>query len=353
MTDKKWFFKFILYACGVLLIMGLIIYIWDPYNYYRINNNKLKYVASAYIDAGIIKNADYDTAIIGSSVSQNFDVQLFRDVLGINPVKVTTGGITLEQRDLFYSKIASIDKADTFYVEIAISSFNAEDDKLDDTPVYLYDDNIWNDYKYLYGYETWFRGMPISIIYRLCDILGIEISTSHNLKSVDNVGDWYYRKPVGEEIFKKNYLSGNASISKQDTDNMRERMMDNVDKKLTNIISEDNHYIFYFPPYSAAYWSDAESAGYADIWCDVKEYIENKLLEYNNVEVYDFQYTDEICNLEHYRDVTHYGKELNDWMTMCFSTEEYKVTRENIKENIICLKSMLQKFRKENSEWIK
>lgn len=353
MSDKNWVKRWVILSLSVLLVMGLLVYLWDPYNYYRMKDDRLKYVASAYIDAGIIRNADYDAAMIGSSVSQNFDVQMFRDKMDINLVKINTGGITLEQRDLFYQALEDAGKTNTYYVEVAISAFNAEDDLLEDTPAYLYDHNKWNDYKYLYGYETWLRGMPISLAYSGLDLAGVKIKTMHNLENVDYVGDWYYRKPVGKDVFLKSYLSGSGSISKQEHQGMYERMIANVDKKLTTIIDEDNVYVFYFPPYSAALWSDAESSGYASIWYQVKKYIMQQLVEYPNVEVYDFQYTEEICNLEHYRDVTHYGKELNDWMVGCFATGEYRVNRSCIDKNVNALEQLIVKFREDNRDWIK
>lgn len=354
MSGKQWLIRVLVITLTILIMLGGIVYLWDPYNYYRINDGKLKYVASAYIDAGIIRNAEYDAAMIGSSVSQNFDVQRFRDKMGIELVKVNTGGISLEQRDLFYQALERENKADIYFIEVAISTFNAPDDKLEDTPVYLYDDCVWNDYKYLYGYETWMRGMPVSMAYFGMELLGIKTGTMHNLESVDNVGDWYYRKKVGKTIFLNNYLAGSGSISKQSVDGMYERMINNVDKKLTTIIKEDNQYVFYFPPYSAALWSDAESAGYAEIWYDVKQYCIEKLLDYPNVEVYDFQYTDEICNLENYRDVTHYGKSLNDWMTDCFASGEWRITAySDIERNIERLKTLVMDFRSDNCDWIK
>lgn len=353
MSNKSWVRKLIIISLGLLVIMGLIVYLWDPYNYYRIKDGRLKYVASVYIDAGIIRNAEYDSAMIGSSVSQNFDVQEFRDKVGINLVKINTGGISLEQRDLFYQALEDAGKTDTYYIEVAISTFNAEEDLLEDTPVYLYDENKWNDYKYLFGYDTWLRGMPISFAFAGLDIAGIEMDTMHNLESVDYVGDWYYRNKVGKEVFMNNYLSGSGSISKQEHQGMYERMIDNVDRKLTTVIDEDNKYIFYFPPYSAALWSDAESAGYAEIWYEVKKHIVQRLVEYPNVEVYDFQYTEKICNLEHYRDVTHYGKELNDWMVDCFASGKNRVDLDNIDENIETLRKLITEFREENREWLK
>lgn len=352
MSDKKFVVYTITMTTVILLCMGVFVYIWDPCNYYRIEDNRLKYVASAYIDAGIIRNAEYDTAIIGSSMSQNFDVQLFRDKLGINPVKINTGGITLEQRDLFYHAIENTNKTDNYYIEIALTKFNEETDSLDDTPVYMYDDNTWNDFKYLYGYETWMRSVPISLAYSSLDTLGIKIESMHNLENVDYVGDWYYRSKTGRDIVKKKYLSGIDAVSAQDMDGICERMMKNVDDKLTTVIDEDNRYVFYFPPYSALFWHDAKVKGYADVYYAVKEHILETLLEYQNVKVFDFQYAPYICNLNNYRDTTHYSKAVSDFMVDCFGNKKYIVTKENYKEGLSELKRKVIRFSEDNADWL-
>lgn len=352
MSDKKFTICTITLTVAILLCMGIFIYIWDPCNYYRIEDNRLKYVASAYIDAGIIRNAEYDTAIIGSSMSQNFDMQLFRDKLGVNPVKINTGGITLEQRDLFYNAIEHTNKADNYYIEIALSKFNEDTDPLDDTPVYMYDDDQWNDFKYLYGYETWLRSVPISLAYAGLDTLGIEIKTAHNLESVDYVGEWYYRSKAGSDIVKKKYSSGIDAVSAQDTDGMYERMIKNVDDKLTTVIDENNSYVFYFPPYSALFWYDADKKGYVDVYYVVKEHILEILLEYPNVRVFDFQYAPFICDLDNYKDTTHYSKNVSDFMVNCFENQEYMATKENYEEGLNELKRHVESFLDDNADWL-
>lgn len=353
MTYKKCFLYSIVGMVFALIVMGLIVYIWDPYNYYRIEDGKLKYVASAYIDAGVIRNADYDTAIIGSSMSQNFDPQLFRDLLNENVVKVNTGGISLEQRDLFYNAIEDTAKANKYYIEVAVSTFNLPDDDLSDTPVFLYDDTKWNDFKYLYGYETWLRGMPISVAYKILDVLNIEIDTMHNLKSVDNIGDWHYRHTYGKEVVKGKYLSGEDAISEQNLENMYGRMIQKADSKLKGIIEEDNEYVFFFPPYSALFWYNGEYEGYGEEWYKVKAYIIEQLLQYPNVKIYDFQYADFIDDLDLYRDSTHYKREINDWMVECFNKSKYQVTKENYMDGIFKLQEKVDWFSEENVSWLK
>lgn len=351
MSSKKFFTRTLVLITGILIAMGLFIFIWDPCNYYRIVDNKLKYVASAYITAGVIRNADYDAVIIGSSLSQNFNPQLFRDLLGENVLKANTGGISLEQRNLFYRAAEQNGKADKYYIEILLSSFNSEDDPLDDTPVYLYDENILNDYQYLYGYDTWLRAVPISLAYKILDICNINISTMDNLQSVDNIGIWYNRYQVGADVVEQKYFSNMDAVSAQNLDGMYERMIENVDKKLTSVIDSDNSYVFYFPPYSALFWADSENKGYYDQYLAVKEYIILKLCEYPNVEVYDFQYADCILDLNNYRDTTHYSREINDWMVECFASGKYRVEREDLTSNITILKQLVESFQESHKDW--
>lgn len=352
MYDKKFFKLFAAVSMATLIVMGIFVFLWDPCNYYRINNNELKYVASTYIDAGVIKNADYDAAVIGSSLSQNFDPQLFRELLGDNVLKVNTGGISLEQRDLFYNCLENTGKTHKYYVEILISSFNAEDDILDDTPIYLYDENPFNDYKYLYGYETWLRAIPISLAYRLLDTCGVQLDSMYNLKSVDNIGSWFYRHEIGADIVIRKYMAGEDTVTVQNKDGMHNRMITNIDKKLASIIEDDNSYIFFFPPYSALYWYHCYKEGYLDEWLLMKKYIISSLLKYPNVQIYDFQYADFITDLNNYRDITHYKKEINDWIVTCFASNEYSVKADTYSDNIDKIKDIVISFQEENKSWL-
>jgi len=315
------------------------------------DDDKLKYVASAYINAGIIRNAEYDTVIIGSSLSQNFDIALMREMLEVNPVKINTGGITLEQRNLFYDAVEKTQKADTYYIEVDLTRFNSSLDTMEDTPVYMYDNNTWNDLKYLYSYETWFRAVPVSMAYSVLTLMGYEIDTMYNL-DVDHVGEWHYRDPVGEDILKKNYTLRIGTVSEQETESMKERMMKNVDEKLTYVINPDNEYVFYFPPHCVLFWYDAQSSGYFDTFLEVREYIMEVLLQYPNVKIYDFQGASLICNLNNYRDTTHYGKYVNDWMVKCFATAEYQVTYDNYRAMNQLIEARLADFENKKPDWI-
>ncbi|MCR4762239.1 MAG: hypothetical protein K5696_01780, partial [Lachnospiraceae bacterium] len=313
MNPRKYLIITSISIIALLIALSLTVYLWDPYSYYRIEDGRLKYVASSYINAGIIRNADYDSVIIGSSMSQNFNPETFRELIGVNPVKLCTGGLTLEQRDLFFNAVERQSAGtDKFFIEIQLSTFNSEDDDLSDTPLYLYDDNKLNDFRYLLGYETWARGMPVSFGYAAAKAAGIEMDTMHNIESVDNVGDWYPRYKLGREQVINKYKKNIDAVSYQETDGMYERMCKNVDEKLCTVIEDKNEYVFFFPPYSALFWHKARQAGYEDCYFDVKEHIMEVLSGYDNVSVFDFQSDPLTSDLDNYRDTSHYGRHISE-----------------------------------------
>ena len=57
-----------------------------------------------------------------------------------------------------------------------------------------------------------------------------------------------------------------------------------------------------------------------------------------NVTVYDFQAIPEICDLDNYKDITHYSAQINEYMVDCFANKKYIVTSDTIDKSIDDLK---------------
>lgn len=56
-----------------------------------------------FVGGGLIENYDYDTLIVGSSMTQNFDMDVFRNELGVKPLHVGLGGIRISEiNELMY-----------------------------------------------------------------------------------------------------------------------------------------------------------------------------------------------------------------------------------------------------------
>ena len=87
MNSRIWITLFFCVSCLIFLGMALFTYCYDPYSYYRINDEQLKVSSLPLSNPGIVRNADYDTVIVGSSVMQNFDPKVVDKLRGIRQSK--------------------------------------------------------------------------------------------------------------------------------------------------------------------------------------------------------------------------------------------------------------------------
>ena len=98
MNSNK-FVKTVLVGTGTLLILaGGMTAVIDPFFHYHKPLKQLEYPLERgkerYLNNGIIQNFDYDAAITGTSMMQNFKTSQFDDLFGTHSVKVTLTGDT-------------------------------------------------------------------------------------------------------------------------------------------------------------------------------------------------------------------------------------------------------------------
>ena len=323
MTKKKWLVIVISTAAVFLLIAGLLTYVVDPFFQFRSRDEQYM-IHQTYCSPGLIKTYDYDTILIGSSMSQNFDMDLFRSELGCNPLKIGIGGMS-EDDQVEYIRLANrIGKADTYYLCIDISGYAAHSSPK--TIKYLMKDDPLSRIQYALSYESWFRFLPVDLAFTAVTKTGRPLPASYeNRIKIDRLGYWGDQYEYGEDIVLEGRESGAFRVSDIDTEDLYNRMKAGIDDYFSKLDLTNANYIFYFPPYSSLFWADAQSLGYFDACLDAAEYFVERAGEYGAV-VFDFQAEDFTKDLNIYRDTTHYVPEINDLMTRCFASGENIVT---------------------------
>ena len=353
MKVKNYLIKLFIVLLVLFVAMSFSIYVYDPLLYYRIPEDRLIINNYRFINPGLAMNADYDTVIIGSSMIQNFDMDQFRNELDLNPIKLSVGGMSIEGMKLTYDLVFREGKANNVFIAIDIPALSYSFKDLKTYSTYLYDDNKLNDIRYLLGYETWLRLLPLSIGYNVLDRLNYKVPNYYATYSVDDIAYWADTATFDEELVKEIYLS-NVSLSSEILDEgLESRLSNNADNFLE--IFDDfslKKYTFFFPPYSALFWHIVDSSGQMDSYLAIKSYLVQKLSFYNNVEIYDFQDINEIINLNLYKDYTHYSPDINSLMVESFKKKKYKVIDFNNYNNDNLL-SVLSNFREINSYWLK
>ncbi len=353
LNAKKWVISFLSLSIAIIFIMCSVTYFYDPFCYYRIPENRFIVNNYRFLNAGIAKNADYDTVIIGSSMTQNFNMDSFRKKLNVNPIKLTVGAMSIEGMELTYNQVKDIGKAKKIFLCIDVPSLNKEEDNLESYATYLYNKTILDDFKYLMGYETWARLLPLNILFDTGDKLGINLPDFYGSKTIDNIGEWHSQAVYGKDVVMKQYLSNNIGLSKQNTVGVYGRMKKNADHIIDLVCKDGQDTVLFFPPYSALFWYNSMESQMFEEYTKIKSYIVNKVDGMSNVAVYDFQPFSQICDLDNYKDITHYSAKINEYMVDCFANKQYIVTSETIDDSNNILREMVEIFKNDNSSWLR
>ena len=327
-SPMKWIRSFLCFLLAILLLLSGAAYIVDPFMQFRSRDN-VYLLEEWYVGGGLIKTYDYDTLILGSSVTQNFDMDVFRQELGVKPLHVGLGGMTPEEMAEFLNLAYDTGKANTYYLCVDLPVLKGDNDP-SRTPEHLLKNDLLSRLRYLLSYEVWFRYLPVDVALTVLDKLGVELPAKFAYKrSIDKLGDWRLDFPnSGEEYLIHHHRNGIFQVSHVDTEGLYEGAIECIDTFFEQCDFEKGEHIFFFPPYSSVCWIEYQLREQFDIYLQIKQYFIDKAME-QGVTVYDFQAAELTMDPDNYRDTIHYMPSINDWMVECFASGDYVVTEEN------------------------
>lgn len=326
--EEKNFFKLIIGSViGLLLIIGSIMIIVDPYFHYHKPLSILKYRLGnqRYINDGIIRNFNYNGLIIGTSMTENFKTTQFDKIFNVKSIKVPFSGGSFKEinqnieRGLKRNKKIQIILRGLDYRMI---QNNSEKMRYDSYPEYLYDDNILNDYKYILNKEIILKGLG-----------GVILNTLKKREmNFDDYSSWRNRES-GKEVVLSNYK---REIEKKKITNLSENEIKMIKKNIEKNILElpkkflDVKFIYFITPYSIVYWESIYQNGEILKQLEAEKIMIEMILEIPNVELYSFFNNYKlITNLENYIDMGHYNYKVNDKILEWISQKKYRLTKDN------------------------
>ena len=308
------------------IILGLtaaLVILVDPFFQYHKPIPAFHYVIDNQIsqNPGMIKNFDYDSAILGSSMTVNFDTDLFEETMGLNTLKLSVNAA--HPLDISNS-LGLIQKYNedirTVFIGIDPLNYHAEPGSMAyGCPEYLYDANPFNDVSYLFN-----RDVIVDYI--------IKPQIRKKDTPLNQVyWSWQYMG-FGKATIAETYTAPEITGVLLPADSYMENTIFNMENYIQPYIEDmkDTRFVIFFPPYSILYWYNCMAEGSVPAYMAEIEEIVGRLLTYSNVEVYFFQNDYEyITNLDNYCDYTHYNHDMNDYMTRCFADGTYRLTEEN------------------------
>lgn len=337
------------------MCIGLISYIIDPFFQFRAKPDTRYFLNPRFVTGGLAKSYDYNTVVLGSSMAQNYNLNILRNIdTDSRPVKLSTGGMNCVEMEYIYSFIKK-EQVKTFIINIDIPQFNAAFEEVR-YPKYLYDNGILNKLKYLYGYETFVRFAPIDVGLTFYLKNEKNITPEYDMKTnIDNVGNTSLEVQYGADHVKGLYLSG-WSVSEQVLEDMESRMQNRLDSMLARMTPDkypDAEYIFVMPSYSALYWYHTKQEGYYDQFMSFTRYINKAISKYDNVRIAFFFDINEITNLDYYADITHFNPAISDKILENINNPVYKLDSSNIDYKLHRVDSLVNVFAEQNKDWLK
>ena len=202
------------------------------------------------------------------------------------------------------------------------SYVGAPDETSTPLPMYLYDDNPFNDVYYLLNRDVLFD--------RLKEVYEYSHTTPYapGEDRRDDLYAWGSLYEYGEEKVLNTLDVYREPDVMKPADLYEKNALDNLEKNLISIIRAhpETDFILFIPPYSELEWYNMYLRGHLDFVLYIKEICAERLLELPNVTLYDFNTREEwVRDLRYYKDYSHYSPEINDAIAQAIANGENRV----------------------------
>lgn len=332
MDNKKFVKNTIIYSAVILIAIAVTVVIIDPFSHYHMPLFNMGAVATDERTSliGIAKNDNYEVALVGSSMSENFIDSWFEDgYFGKSAVKLCLQGAHSDDYEIILDEVIKHPELKT--VVFGLDNYILTDDPSEQEitiPEYLYNDKLTDDSHYLWNKSVVFEFLPMFIINNILE-----------KGSDDNAYVWENLFPYGKDASIASYISFRPEGPKERE--ASDTYFENADlflSKFTKYIEArpDVRFYVYSPPYSILFWDYSLLNGRLEAEICLLERVYSKLLEYDNVELYYFQDDKEIItNLDNYRDYSHYKQAINYYMYSKMKKGEKRLTKDNYYDTLL------------------
>ena len=261
---------------------------------------------------------------------QNFKTSEFDDLFNVNSIKTCFAGAGY--KEINNNIVVATKYNKNLKMVIRCLDYNAlmqnEDwSRYTEYPDYLYDDNIFNDVKYLWDKD---------ITKKSWNLLKSIISGQTNPWAQDAFDKYSYWG--GSYVFAKGaVLNSYKRAQKQEnqgglTEEERQAVKNTINHNVTDTIKANPNVEFYifFSPYSIVYWDSLFCAGKIEKQIEAEKLAIEELLKCSNIHLFSFNnWFDMVSNLNNYKDAGHYSPAVNSALLGYFKSGEYQLNSDN------------------------
>lgn len=336
-----WNRLFLAGGVGILLLMAAATVVVDPYFHYHKPLDGLQYPLreERYQNDGILRHYDYTAVITGTSMARNFKASQFEELWGEKTVKTVLPGAAFKEVNDTLKRALSHNPGIRYVVrslDATMILYDADTNTYEGYPEYLYDENPWNDVRYLLNKDMFLKTLRV-VRYTLA---GDSTTTMDQYSS----GEGRYGR---DEVLKSVRYMGEFENETNLTEEDKAVIAENIGKNFLELALANPNVTFYvfFPPYSVYYWKAVAQTKQLHASVEAERITVEILLRAENIRVFHFaDETDLTTDLDNYSDSLHYGPWINEKILQWMYEGEHELKRDNYREYFETLEDIYRNF---------
>ncbi|MCR4789177.1 MAG: hypothetical protein K5888_11370 [Lachnospiraceae bacterium] len=335
--DKKKILRHLIIILAVTFAFlagcAALVYRVDPFFHYHAPLKDFPYVVDNQLtqNPGMAEHMEYDSVILGSSMTVNFETDWFEELYGLNTLKLSYSSAYPRDISNILEKIyepyddGRQKDIKEVYLGLDIITYSGDVDETKyPIPGYLYDKNPLNDINYLLNKD-------VLLEYVLRPMVDPEpTDLSHVYAS------WWTEEYYNEEWVLRGHDPAPVNPVPMEDHAFDSGIEENLKINIIPYIEghpETTYHIF-FPPYSILFWNDVLLDNRLNATLNAYRCVCDQLSGYDNVYLYYFPAEKEtVTDLNNYADYTHYKPDINRYMTECFGNGTDLISRDKNDEN--------------------
>ncbi len=348
-SAKAFNILFLLIVCGGLAVTAVVMVVVDPLFHYHAPLRGMSYTLNdeRYQNNGIVKHFTYDAMITGTSMTENFKTSEADALFDVNSVKTCfMGGSYKEISDNIETALRAnpqlkliIRATDQFdLISDPNKHVSTDPDSTFKYPWYIVDDNPFNDVEYLLNKAL------------LSDALTDIRMTLSNTPSTtfDEYANWMSAYTFGkEEVLKTYQRPAQSDLTYPLTDDDRELIRANLQQNVIDLANAHPDVTFYtwIPPYSVCFYDVEKRKGTLERCFDAMEYECELLTCVDNIKLFGYADREDIVtDLSLYKDMAHYGEDVNSEVLRAMAAGEGLITSDNYRSYMDRVRSFYMNY---------
>lgn len=327
--NRKFIKHLILISISCLLLASLLVILFDPFYMYHKPLPFLKAVLEErdYEVMGTLRNFEYDSVILGTSVAENYNNHWFDEAFQVTSVKAMRASGRNSDL-LFYLEEAYKHQeiSHVFYSVDLFSIFQPTTHTFEEEDYYyLINNTPFDDFKYLWNKDIILKKIPLQLAYSF--FLDYDEGESYN---------WYQEKTFSKEAMMTHYFPLSTFAPMQEASAIDPVVMENI-LALKDMILEhpETEFQLFFPPSSILWWDNEYRSGTLEIKLEAIRLFVTELAPLDNVSIYYYQNDESLIkNLDLYMDSVHFNQTVNKTLVEKIKENQGLIKKELLDETL-------------------